>query len=99
MLYGVINFIDCTSEHVLVQLFDIRCFDNTLQFMGVFSRPHPGKSPPRSLRPSAFAVYPSDRFEIRNRRSSIDSKYALDARAVSRLSFEPWTSKPRIRTS
>ena len=34
-----------------------------------------------------------------NRRSSIDSKYALDARAVSRLSFELWTSKPRIRTS
>ena len=26
-------------------------------------------------------------------------KYALDARAVSRLSFELWTSKPRIRTS
>jgi Na+/serine symporter len=34
-----------------------------------------------------------------NRRRSIDSKYALDARAVSRLSFELWTSKPRIRTS
>ncbi len=33
-----------------------------------------------------------------NRRSSIDSKYALDARAVSRLSFEPWMSNPRIRT-
>jgi hypothetical protein len=29
----------------------------------------------------------------------IDSKYALDAGAVSRLSFEPWTSRPRIRTS
>ena len=33
-----------------------------------------------------------------NRRSSIDSKYALDARAISRLSFELWTSKPRIPT-
>jgi hypothetical protein len=33
-----------------------------------------------------------------NRRSSIDSKYALDARAVSRLTFEPWMSNPRIRT-
>ena len=44
---------------------NINCFDNTLQFMNVFSRPRPGKSPRRSLRPSAFAVYPSDRFEIR----------------------------------
>ena len=50
-----------------------------------------------ALRPSA-SVYLSDRFEIRNRRSSIDSKYALDARAVSRLSFEPWMNNPRIRT-
>jgi len=43
----------------------IRCFDNVLQFMNVFSRPRPGKSPRRSLQPSVFAAYPSDRFEIR----------------------------------
>ena len=46
-----------------------------------------------------FAVYPSDRFEIRIGRRSIDSKDALDAPAISRLSFEPWTSKSRIRMS
>jgi hypothetical protein len=34
-----------------------------------------------------------------NRRRSIDSKYALDAGAVSRLSFQLWISNPRIRTS
>ena len=53
--------------------------------MGGFSRPHPGKPPRWRLRPSAFTVCPSDRFEIRNRRRSIDSKYALDVRSVSRL--------------
>jgi hypothetical protein len=49
----------------LVQLVRIYCFDDTLQFMNVFSRPRPGKSSRRSLRPSGIAVYPSDRFEIR----------------------------------
>jgi hypothetical protein len=51
----------------LEQLCHFRCFDNTLQFMNGFSRPRPGKSLRHSLRPSAFAVYPSDRFEIRIR--------------------------------
>src|SRR5580704_15651275 len=43
----------------------IHCFDNTLQFMNVFSRPRPSKLARRSLRPGAFAVNLSDRFEIR----------------------------------
>jgi hypothetical protein len=43
----------------------IHCFDNTLQFVNVFSHPRRGKSPRRSLRPSASAVCPSNRFEIR----------------------------------
>ena len=32
--------------------------------MNDFSRPRPGKSPRRSLRPCPLTVYPSDRFEI-----------------------------------
>jgi hypothetical protein len=58
-----INFI--CEQLTLAQLARIHCFDNILQFMNGFSRPRLGKSPRRSLRPSAFAVYPSDRFEIR----------------------------------
>ena len=53
-----------TQSHRIISS-HIYCVDNALQFMNVFSRLRPGKSPRRSLGPSAFAVYPSDRFEIR----------------------------------
>ena len=53
----------------------------------------------RSLRPGGLSVYSSDRFEIRIVARAIDSKYALDAGAASRLSFQQWISNPRIRTS
>ena len=76
----------------------IHCFDNTVQFINVSLAHVRASWRDAALRPGAFAVYLSDRFRNPNRRSSIDSKYALDARAVSRLSFEPWMSNPRIRT-
>src|SRR5580704_14170802 len=62
-LHGSINFL--CEQLTLALLAYTHCLDNTLQFMNAFSRPRPGKSPRRGLRSSAFAVYPSDRFEIR----------------------------------
>jgi hypothetical protein len=43
----------------------IHCFDNTIQFINVFSRPRSSKLARRSPSTGAFAVYLSDRFEIR----------------------------------
>jgi hypothetical protein len=43
----------------------IHCFDNTVQFINVFSRPRSSKLARRSPSAGAFAVYLSDRFEIR----------------------------------
>jgi hypothetical protein len=74
------------------------CFDNTLQFIDVFSRPRSSKLARRSPSAGRFRGLSVGSIRNPNRRSSIDSKYALDARAVSRLSFEPWMSNPRIRT-
>ena len=67
--------------------------------MNVLSRPTSGHV--AAPRPSVerFHGLSVETIRNQNRRSSIDSKYALDARAVSRLSFELWMSKPRIRTS
>ena len=67
--------------------------------MNVFSHPRRGKV--AAPQPSAERFRGLSVGSIRNpnRRRSIASKYALDARAVSRLSFELWTSKPRIPTS
>ena len=73
--------------------------DNTLQIMNVSLSPTSGQV--AAPQPSAEPFRGLSVGSIRNPkwRSSIDSKYALDARAVSRLNFELWTSKPRIRTS
>jgi hypothetical protein len=76
----------------------IHCFDNTLQFINVFSRPRSSKLARRSPSAGRFRGLSVGSIRNPNRRSSIDSKYALDARAVSRLSFEPWMSNRRIRT-
>jgi hypothetical protein len=76
----------------------IHCFDNTLQFINVFSCPRSSKLARRSPSAGRFRGLSVGSIRNPNRRSSIDSKYALDARAVSRLSFEPWMSNRRIRT-
>jgi hypothetical protein len=63
------------------------------------SRWHLGKSRRCGLRADRFrGLFPF--VSIRNpyRRRSIDSEYALDARAVSGVSFQPWSRKPTIRT-
>ena len=75
-LHGDINLIGGSSDRYNYK--HTHYFDNTLQFMNVFSRP---------LGP-VCATQPFGSIRNPNRRSSIDSKYALDARAVSRLSFE-----------
>jgi hypothetical protein len=64
-----------------------------------FSLAHSGQFARRSPSAGRFRGLSVGSIRNPNRRSSIDSKYALDARAVSRLSFQLWTSKPRIRTS
>jgi hypothetical protein len=56
---------DCICKKVGHNRSYINYFDNTLHFMSLFSRPRPGKSRRCSIWPSAFTVYPSDRFEIR----------------------------------
>jgi len=76
----------------------IHCFDNTLQFINVFSRPRSSTLARRSPSAGRFRGLSVGSIRNPNRRRSFDSKYALDARAVSRLSFEPWMSNPRIRT-
>jgi hypothetical protein len=76
----------------------IHCFHNTVQLINVFSRPRSSKLARRSPSAGRFRCLSVGSIRNPNRRSSIDSKYALDGRAVSRLSFEPWMSNPRIRT-
>lgn len=60
---------------------------------------HPGQVAAPQSSAGRFRSLPVGSIRNPNRRRSIDSKYALDGCAVSRLSFQLWTSKPRIWTS